>query len=201
MPRLKTFVISAVLLGNCVTAYDTLLGFNGAPEVETRTIDEIYAAAVTEGGVVTCWHGGDEAMQQDALKTAFEARFPKMTLNLTVDLSKYQDGDIDRQLATDSLYVDSIILQTLQDYPRWDQEGALLRYLPLDYDKLYPEFRDIRGAWHATGVYPYTFTWNMDRVADGPMEFEDFLKPEFKGKLVLTYPTDDDVTLYALDLM
>ncbi|RYC60750.1 hypothetical protein CHU98_g5456 [Xylaria longipes] len=157
-------IINIVTLGTCVVAYDNLLGFNGAPEVETRTIDEIYEAAVVEGG--------DEAMQQDGLKAAFEARFPKMTLNLTVDLSKYQDGDIDHQLvrATDDLYVDSVIL-------------------------------DIRGAWHATAVYPWTFTWNMDRVANGPMEFTDFLKPEFKDTLVLTYPTDDDASLYAFDLI
>ncbi|KAI8947947.1 ABC transporter [Xylaria longipes] len=171
----QLFVARALLL-----AYDNLLGFNGAPEVETRTIDEIYEAAVVEGG--------DEAMQQDGLKAAFEARFPKMTLNLTVDLSKYQDGDIDHQL-------------TLHDYPRWDQEGALLHYQPLDFYKLYPAFRDIRGAWHATAVYPWTFTWNMDRVANGPMEFTDFLKPEFKDTLVLTYPTDDDASLYAFDLI
>ncbi|KAF2970130.1 hypothetical protein GQX73_g3469 [Xylaria multiplex] len=203
MFRIQPFVASVLLLGSYVAAYDNVLGFNGAPEVETRTIDKIYEAAVAEGGVVTCWHGGDEAMQQDGLKAAFEARFPKMTLNLTVDLSKYQDGDIDRQLvnAKNDLYVDSIILQTLHDYPRWDQQGALLHYQPLDFYKLYPTFRDIRGAWHATAVYPWTFTWNMDRVADGPMEFTDFLKPEFKNKLVLTYPTDDDASLYAFDLI
>jgi hypothetical protein len=201
MFRIQPFVASALLLGTCVAAYDSVLSFKGAPEVETRTIDEIYEAAVAEGGVVTCWHGGDEAKQQDALKAAFEARFPKMTLNLTVDLSKYQDGDIDQQLATGGLYVDSIILQTLHDYPRWDQEGALLHYQPLDYYKLYPAYRHIRGAWHATAVYPWTLTWNTDRVADGPMEFTDFLKPEFKDKLVLTIPTDDDASLYAFDLM
>ncbi|KAI1746696.1 hypothetical protein F4782DRAFT_544957 [Xylaria castorea] len=99
------------------------------------------------------------------------------------------------------LYVDSIILQTLHDYPRWDQEGALLHYQPLDFYKLYPGSRDIRGAWHATAVYPWTFTWNMDRVPDGPMEFTDFLRTECKDKLVLIYPTDDDTSLYASDLI
>lgn len=27
-------------------------------EVESRTLDEIHQAALKEGGVVTCWHGG-----------------------------------------------------------------------------------------------------------------------------------------------
>ncbi|KAI0423378.1 ABC transporter [Xylaria sp. FL1042] len=154
MFRVQSIIASALLLGACAAAYDNLLGFNGAPEVETRTIDEIYEAAVAEGGVVTCWHGGNKAMQQAGLKATFEARFSKMILNLTVDLSKYQDGDIDRQLVNTA-------------------------------DDLY----------HATAVYPWTFTWNMDRVADGPMEFTDFLKPEFKNKLQDHAITDPPHTL------
>jgi hypothetical protein len=29
-------------------------------EKETRSFDEIYQAALAEGGVITLWHGGDE---------------------------------------------------------------------------------------------------------------------------------------------
>lgn len=109
-------------------AYDTLLKFDGAPVRENRTIEEIYQAALEEGGTVTCWHGGDETYQQNGMKEAFETRFPGMTLNISVDVSKFHDGNIDRQLSTGSLYVDSIILQTLHDYPRWDHEDVLLHY-------------------------------------------------------------------------
>jgi hypothetical protein len=105
--------------------------------IENRTIDEIHQAALAEGGVVTCWHGGDETNQQDALKSAFEERFPGMTLNITVDVSKYHDGNIDRQLATGGVYVDSVILQTMHDYPRWANEGALLHYQQLGFDDIH----------------------------------------------------------------
>lgn len=181
-------------------AYDITLGFDRPPIVENRTIDEIYQAALAEGGVITCWHGGDEKDQQDALKASFEKRFPGMTLNITVDVSKYHDGNIDRQLATNNLYVDSVILQTLHDYPRWDQEGALLRYQPLDFEQIHPAFRDIRAAWYGIGVFAWTFIWNENK-SQAPREFSDFLLPEFKDKLVLTYPNDDDAVLYAFDLM
>lgn len=184
-----------------VHAYDTTFGFNNAPEIENRTIDEIYEAALAEGGIVTLWHGGDERNQQDRLKNAFEARFPNITLNVTVDVSKYHDGNIDRQLATGGVYVDSVMLQTLHDYPRWDQEGALLHYIPIDFYKVQPSFRDIRGAWHGVRISAWSFLWNEDRVSTGPKEFDDFLKPEYKDKLVLTYPNDDDAVLYAFDLM
>ncbi|KAI1193920.1 ABC transporter [Nemania serpens] len=184
-----------------VSAYDQDLGFNGAPQVENRTINEIYEAALAEGGVVTAWHGGDETNQQDTLKHAFEARFPGMTLNITVDVSKYHDGNIDRQLATGGLYVDSVILQTLHDYPRWDSEGALLHYLPLNFYDVHPSFRDLRGAWHGVSIFAWSFVWNKNKVSRGPREFDDFLQPEYKNKLVLTYPNDDDAVLYAFDLV
>lgn len=189
------------ILTGLVSGYDTLLAFDGAPSVENRTIDQIYQAALKEGGTVTCWHGGDETNQQDALKKAFETRFPGMTLNITVDLSKYHDGNIDRQLVLKSLYVDSAILQTVHDYPRWDQEGALLHYKPLNFDKIHPAFRDVRGAWHGVAAFAWSFIWNSDRLAHGPKEFTDFLKPEFKDKIVLTYPNDDDAVLFQFDLM
>ncbi|RWA13550.1 hypothetical protein EKO27_g1526 [Xylaria grammica] len=184
-----------------VSAYDPTFGFNGGPQIENRTIDEIYEAALAEGGIVTVWHGGDETNQQDGLKQAFEARFPNITLNITVDVSKYHDGNIDRQLATGGVYVDSVILQTLHDYPRWDEEGALLHYLPLNFYDLEPSFRDLRGAWYGVLVFGWSFIWNQDKVSEGPKEFDDFLKPEFKDKLVLTYPNDDDAVLYAFDLI
>ncbi|KAI3329774.1 ABC transporter [Ustulina deusta] len=189
------------LSARVISAFDTTVGFNGAPEIENRTIDEIYEAALAEGGIVTLWHGGDETNQQDSLKQAFEARFPNMTLNVTVDVSKYHDGNIDRQLATGGVYVDSVILQTLHDYPRWDNEGALLHYMPLNFYDLQPSFRNVRGAWYGVTVIAWSFLWNSDRISEGPQEFEDFLKPEFKDKLVLTYPNDDDAVLYAFDLI
>lgn len=80
---------------------------NGAYEQETRSMHEIYEAALAEGGVITLWHGGDEKTQQHFLKQAFEARFPNMTRNVTVDLSKYHDDNFDLQLAAENVYVDS----------------------------------------------------------------------------------------------
>lgn len=198
---LPKIVASAALLATGVAAYDTLLQFSAAaPEVETRTLDEIHQAALAEGGVVTLWHGGDEKNDQAALKKAFEERFPGMTLNVTVDVSKYHDGNIDQQLVEGNVYVDSVILQTVHDYPRWDQEGALLRYKPLNFDKIHPNFRDTWGAWYAVVVFGWSNIWNTDKLADGPVEYSDYLKPEFQDKLVFTYPNDDDAVLFAFDL-
>lgn len=196
---------SALLAAGHVVAYDQVLGFNAKVERENRTLDEIYKAALAEGDVVTVWHGGDEVDQQDSLKKAFEERFPGITLNITVDLSKYHDGRLDRQLSKggDAVYVDSIILQTLHDYPRWAQEGALLHYAPNGFDEIETAFKEPTAAWYGVYFFFWSTGWNTDKLPDieAPIEFEDFLRPEFKDKLVLTYPNDDDAVLYAFHLM
>ncbi|KAK0113031.1 hypothetical protein ONS95_014740 [Cadophora gregata] len=201
MSFLKFLAVTAWLT-SLVSAFDTQLAFNSFVEVENRTLDELHQAALKEGGTVTVWHGGDEKAQQDRMKAAFEARFPGLTLNITVDLSKYHDVSVDQQLASGNVYVDSIILQTLNDYPRWKSQGALLPYKPIGFDNIYEEFRDVDAYY--TGFY--IFSWGNTFYAKylngtTPLEYTDYLKPEFKDKLVLTYPNDDDAVLYQFDLI
>ena len=47
------------------------------------------------------------------------------------------------------------------------------------------------------------FAYNPAQVADAdaPRTIPDFLKPAFKGKIVSTYPHDDDLTLYSNTLI
>jgi hypothetical protein len=201
---LRQFLPLAFLASQAV-AYDQVLGFKAAPEYETRSLDEIYKAALKEGDTVTLWHGGDEKNQQDGLKAAFEKRFPGITLNVTVDLSKYHDGFLDQQLAAgkDAVYVDSVILQTLHDYPRWAQEGALLNYAPVGFEEIEHSFKDDTAAWYGVYVFFWSGAWNTKKLPGikSPVEFEDWLRPEFKEKLVLTYPNDDDAVLWAFYIM
>ncbi|KXH68101.1 ABC-type Fe3+ transport system [Colletotrichum salicis] len=133
---------------------------NAAAEVETRNIDEIYQAALAEGGVVTLWHGGDELTQQNSLKTNFEKKFPGMTLNVTVDLSKYHDD--------------------------------------------LPEFKNNEtAAYYGLFIIAWAGQWHSGKLPGikAPIEWEDWVNPALKDKLVLTYPNDDDAVLFAFDLI
>ncbi|KAM5343412.1 hypothetical protein ACJ41O_011949 [Fusarium nematophilum] len=192
-------------LATRASCYDQLLGFSSAVEYETRSLDQIYKAALAEGGTVTLWHGGDETTQQDGLKKVFEERFPGITLNVTVDLSKYHDGRLDQQLAAgkDAVHVDSIILQTLHDYPRWAQQGALLNYAPNGFEEIDHAFKDDTAAWYGVYVFFWSGAYNTEKLPgiEAPVEWEDWLRPEFKDKLVLTYPNDDDAVLWAYYLV
>jgi hypothetical protein len=182
-------------------ALSTLVAATAGTSCENRTLDEIYQAALKEGDVVTLWHGGDEKNQQDGLKKAFEERFPGITLNVTVDLSKYHDGRLDDQLSKDNVYVDSIILQTLHDYPRWKKQGALLNYKPGNFASIASDFKDPEGAYYGYAIFGWSTTWNTAKYNGSLADFADALLPELKDKLILTYPNDDDAVLYAFDLV
>ncbi|CZT10694.1 uncharacterized protein RCO7_11640 [Rhynchosporium graminicola] len=192
----------AATVASLITAFDPQLGFNSFVEVETRSLDELHEAALKEGGLVTLWAGGDEKNKQDGLKTAFESRFPGMTLNVTVDVSKYHDGSLDQQIATDSVIVDNIVLQTLNDFPGWKIQGALLPYKPQGFDQVINDFKDVNGFYTAVAIYTWSNTFAPAYLKSSPpVEYTDFLKPEFKDKLVLTYPNDDDAILYQFALI
>ncbi|MEW5289357.1 extracellular solute-binding protein [Erwinia papayae] len=165
---------------------------------ETRSLDQLYHRALQEGGVVTVYAGGDTPGQQDGIKKAFESRFPGIRLNVIVDYSKFHDARIDNQLATHSLVPDVVQLQTLHDYPRWKEQGLLMNYKPAGWDKVWPAFRDRDGAWTGVFVDAFSNVINTSQLPEKlwPHEMKDYLRPELKGKIVSTWPNDDDAVLF-----
>ncbi|KHN96202.1 ABC-type Fe3+ transport system [Metarhizium album ARSEF 1941] len=197
---MRSVIVASLVLGQALAA-DRTLGFKAKPTVENRTLDEIYKAALAEGGVVTLWHGGDEPDQLKPLQDTFEGRFPGMKLNVTVDLSKYFGGRIDQQLANNNVHVDNVMLQTVHDFPRWAREDALLNYAPLGFDQVHPALKDsLSGSWYAVEIIFWKNIWSTKKLPGAKFDsFQSFLDPEYKDKLVLTYPSDDDAVLFAFD--
>lgn len=171
------------------------------PEVETRTLDELHKAALAQGADLIVYAGGDLPNAQAAVEQAFKTRFPGMNIRILVDLSKYHDARIDNQLARGKLECDVAHLQTLHDYDRWKAEGHLLLYKPLGWEHVYPDFRDPDGAYVAVNVFCFSNIINTGLVpeAEAPRDALDYLDPKWKGRIVLTYPHDDDAVLYQFD--
>lgn len=168
---------------------------------EPRSLEALHKAALAEGGRVIVYAGGDTAGQQDGMKSAFESRFPGMTLDVIVDYSKFHEARIDNQIATKSLVPDVVQIQTLQNFPRWKREGRLLPYKPIGWSKVYPAFKDKDGAYTGVFVDAFSNVINSKLLPDSkqwPREAKDYLRPEFKGRIVMTYPTDDDAVLFWL---
>ncbi|HXP82916.1 MAG TPA: extracellular solute-binding protein [Verrucomicrobiae bacterium] len=173
--------------------------FAFASRARTQSIDALYEKAKTEGSVVL-YTGGPTA-PWDVVAKEFSARYPGVTVYVTGGFSNVLDKKIDAQLASNKLEVDLAVFQTLQDFVRWKQQGALLEFKPQGFDKIDPSFKDPSGAYVAVQINAHTYAYNPNLVQpeDVPRSALDFLNPRFKGKVVSCYPADDDATLYAFN--
>ncbi|PBK74030.1 ABC-type Fe3+ transport system, periplasmic component [Armillaria solidipes] len=167
--------------------------------VESRSLDDLYALAVAEGGQLVVRAGGDTSSQQDAFVQAFQQRFPEMNITIIVDLSKYHDGIIDRSLnQTGKAGVDVAHLQTYHDFVRWKSEGRLLNYKPAGWDQISSDIKDPDGAFVGMAYYLFTNTYATAKTtaADAPKNFLDYLNSQWQNKIVSSYPNDDDGVLF-----
>lgn len=166
-----------------------------------QTLNDLYQAALKEGGKLTVYAGGDEVTQGFGIKSGFERQFPGMTLDIVVDLSKYHDARIEEQLLRHDLQVDVAHLQTLHDFYNWADRGVLLPYKPIGWNEIPDAYKDPQGRF--TGLFMLTFanSYNKNTVSEenAPRDYNDFLKPEFKNRIIITYPNDDDAVLYIFD--
>ncbi|KXT80651.1 ABC transporter substrate-binding protein [Streptococcus oralis] len=188
---------SVVALAAC-TSSSQKANSSQTVEVETKSLNTLYQEALKEGGTVVYYAGGDTAEQNDDTKTAFEQRFPGMKLEVVTDYSKVQNGRLEYQMATNNVVADVVQLQTLNDFTYWKKQNKLLTYKPAGWDKVYKDFKDPDGTW--VGGYVLAFGNVVNTKALGstsePKTAKDLLNSELKGKLISTYPNDDDAVLF-----
>ena len=181
----------------CVsTAALVVLALASTLPARAQTPDDIYAAAKSEGAFVL-YVGGPTA-PWEATARIFEQRYPGIKVAITGGFSNVLDKKIDQQIKDGKLEVDTAIFQTLQDFVRWKAEGQLLPYKPPGFDAIDQSFKDAEGAFYGVMVNAMPYMYNTEHVAaaDVPNSALDFLKPQFKGRMVTPYPADDDATLW-----
>ena len=173
----------------------------GASVADAQTMDALYAAAREEGALAMV--GGGPAPPYEKFAQDFMRRFPGIAVTVSGGPSNVHADEIDKQIAAKALRIDLAILQTVQDYERWKKMGALATFKPNGYDKIDDGWKDRDGAY--AGVYVnglvYAYNTQMLKPDAAPRSALDFLKSEFKGKIITTYPHVDDVTLYLYSLI
>lgn len=199
--RALTGLLAAPLLMTAAGATAAATPLVPSPDVDTRSLDDIHKAAMAEGGKLIVYAGGDIPNAYAGVERAFMTRFPGMSIRMFADLSKYHDARIDLQLARGRLEADVAVLQTLHDFDRWKAQGQLLLYKPADWDAIQSEYKDPDGAYAGIGIIAFSNSYNtaMLTEATAPRDAVDYLDPRLKGRLVLTYPHDDDAVLYQFD--
>jgi ABC-type Fe3+ transport system substrate-binding protein len=159
-------------------------------------LDALYSEAKREGSL-NYYGGGPTAAHQRALAD-FAKSFPGIECKLVAGFSNQLAPRIDEQIARNRLEADVAVLQTIQDFERWKRAGALFANRGPNFDQVLGKFKDPDGYSVGVRVYALAYGYNPTLVAPGdvPRSALDFLKPEFSGKVISTYPHDDDITLY-----
>ncbi|KAG7377304.1 hypothetical protein PHYPSEUDO_011875 [Phytophthora pseudosyringae] len=173
-------------------------GVAAKSDEESKSIDDLYADAVAEGGNLVLYHGGDTPTQQDGLHEAFSQRFPEINFTVVVDYSKYHDVRIDNQLETDTLVPDVVALQTLQDFTRWAKTGDLLPYKPANFSKVHTSLKDKNGAWLAYTIFTFGYIYNSSALNGlaPPATPAELADTQYADKIASSYPNDDDAVLF-----
>jgi ABC-type Fe3+ transport system substrate-binding protein len=173
------------------------IGTTAAVPAGAQSLDQLYAKAKGEGAFA--FYVGGPTAPWEARAKLFEDRYPGIKITIGGGFSNVLDKKIDQQFAAGKLEVDAAILQTIADYVRWKAEKKLLTFKPPGFDKMDAAFKDRDATFWATMVNVVPYMYNTEKVAaaDIPNSALDFLKPEFKGKIVTAYPADDDVTLWV----
>ena len=168
-----------------------------ADAVRAQSTDALYERAKAEGSVTLYGAGPPEPFKR-WIKD-FQQQYPGVTVVFTGGLSNALDQKIERQIADHKMAADVGIFQTMQDFVRWKQQGALMLFKPDGFDKIDSAFKDEDGAFTTVSVNLVTYAYNTKGVsaADVPKSALDFLKPMFKGRLITSDPSDDDAGLMA----
>lgn len=161
-----------------------------------QSTDQLYQAAKAEGALVL-YGGGPTSWYEPWIKE-FEQAYPGIKVTLKAGSSSVLADEIDAQSKAGKLEVDAAILQTVQDYVRWKAAGRLLAFKPDGFDKIDDAWKDGEGLYVGITVHGLVYSYNSEKLAlaQVPKSAPDFLKPEFKGKIITTYPHLDDATLY-----
>jgi ABC-type Fe3+ transport system substrate-binding protein len=167
----------------------------GAPAC-ADPLDELYAKAKDEKSLVV--YAGGPVSNYEPLAREFERRFPGLSVSIEGGFSNVLNQKIEQQFADRKLIADMVLFQTAQDFVRWKAQGKMLAFKPEGFDAIDASFKDPEGAFVVWYVGTLSYAYNTQQVKPEavPKSALDFLKPEFRGRMITCYPHDDDATLY-----
>jgi ABC-type Fe3+ transport system substrate-binding protein len=193
-------MIAKPMLAKLSPAILVLLLCSAAP-ARAESMDELYEKAKQEKTLA--FYGAGPTGSHDRWIRDFQQKYPGVTISFTGGLSNGLNRKIEEQLAAGRMETDLAIFQTIQDFAKWKQRGALMLFKPEGSEQIDPAYKDEDGAFVAVSVNTVVYATNTQLVspADVPRSALDFLKPLFAGKLITTDPSEDDAGLSIFNLI
>ena len=178
-----------------------LLLLCSAVQARAESMDELYEKAKQEKTLA--FYGAGPTGSHDRWIRDFQQKYPGVAISFTGGLSNGLNRKIEEQLAAGKMETDLAIFQTIQDFAKWKQRGALMLFKPEGSEQIDPAYKDEDGAFVAVSVNTVVYATNTQLVpaADVPRSALDFLKPLFAGKLITTDPSEDDAGLSIFNLI
>jgi ABC-type Fe3+ transport system substrate-binding protein len=178
-----------------------LLLLCSAAPARAESMDELYEKAKQEKTLA--FYGAGPTGSHDRWIRDFQQKYPGVTISFTGGLSNGLNRRIEEQLASGRMETDLAIFQTIQDFAKWKQRGALMLFKPEGSEQIDPAYKDEDGAFVAVSVNTVVYATNTQLVpaTDVPKSALDFLKPLFAGKLITTDPSEDDAGLSIFNLI
>lgn len=172
-------------------------------KLEEEELQQLYQDALTELAGTTdeliVWAGGDAVNQQDSVAREFTKKFPKVPIDIKVDLSKNHDVVIDQELLNGDLTPDVVMLQTSNDFEDWHKMGVLQPFKPQGFANIRQDFKDPDGYFSVIKMFAFLPQYAKHGLAKPPTTIRDMLTGTYQNALVSTYPHDDDAVLYVFN--
>ncbi|MCB1340184.1 MAG: ABC transporter substrate-binding protein [Pseudooceanicola sp.] len=164
----------------------SLIAFAAAPMAQAQSMDELYAAAKTEGMLTTialphdwCGYG--------AVIDGFKAKYPGIEVNeLNPDAGSADELEAIRANKDNKgPQAPDVIDVGLAFGPAAMAEGLIQPYKVSTWDTIPDGAKDADGHWYGDYYGVMSFIVNKDLVPNSPMSFADLLKPEYAGSVAL----------------
>jgi hypothetical protein len=163
-----------------------------------ETLDGSYAKAKNEKSLVI-YAGGPISNYEPLARENSERKFPGLTVSIEGGFSNVLNQKIEQQFkgwqagSRHGAVPDRAGLRALEAAGK-----ETLAFKPDGFDAIDKSFKDPDGAfivWYV-GLLSYAYNTQQLKPETAPKSALDFLKPEFRGKMIACYPHDDDATLY-----
>ncbi|MBD5656358.1 MAG: extracellular solute-binding protein, partial [Candidatus Eremiobacteraeota bacterium] len=152
-------------------------------------VSKLYEAAKAEG-TVAWWISPYPIETCEAIRAAFEAKYPGVKVELTRLTAQVVFQRVLQDVQANTRQCDVFAASDEANFATLKKMNALAHHVPPDIDKVYSQFRqlDKDDVYQVGSLGLVTIAYNPKKVKPAPRTWRDLLDPRFKGQVSLAHP-------------